>query len=52
MKIAIGADHAGYELKQFLVKQLASSGYEVLDLGTHDSAPVIIRTSPKRSAAR
>jgi ribose 5-phosphate isomerase B len=40
MKIAIGADHAGYELKQFLVKQLASSGYEVLDLGTHDSAPV------------
>ena len=32
--IPIGADHAGYELKQRLIKELAALGYEPLDLGT------------------
>ena len=32
--IAVGADHAGYELKQVLVDELRALGYEVLDLGT------------------
>ena len=34
-KIAIGSDHAGYELKTALVKYLESIGYEVADYGTH-----------------
>lgn len=34
MKIAIGADHAGYDLKQVLGHFLGSLGHEVIDLGT------------------
>ena len=40
MKIAIGADHAGFALKQHLVATLNRLGYQVDDLGTHDSQPV------------
>ncbi len=32
-KIGIACDHAGYELKEFLVGYLASKGYDVLDYG-------------------
>ncbi len=32
-KIAIGSDHAGYEMKEFLVGYLGALGYEVFDLG-------------------
>lgn len=35
MKIALGSDHAGYELKNTLVQYLISKGYEVNDFGTH-----------------
>lgn len=35
VKIAIGSDHGGYELKDVLVKFLKDKGYEVRDLGTH-----------------
>ena len=34
MKIAIGADHAGFVLKQSLVERLRKQGHEVADLGT------------------
>jgi len=34
MKIAIGADHAGYDLKQVIGHFLGSLGHEVIDLGT------------------
>jgi ribose 5-phosphate isomerase B len=37
MKIAIGSDHAGFDLKQALVKQLKESGYQVEDLGAFNS---------------
>lgn len=37
MRIAIAADHAGYELKSVLVPYLEASGHEVLDLGTHST---------------
>src|SRR5262245_51315095 len=37
MKIAIGADHAGFELKQCVKAQLLELKHEVLDLGTHDT---------------
>jgi len=40
MRIAIGADHAGFELKRDLAGYLAKSGHEVTDLGTHSTAPV------------
>ncbi len=35
MKIAIGSDHGGFELKNFLVDWLKKQNYEVLDLGNH-----------------
>ena len=40
MRIAIGADHAGFELKRDLAGYLAQQGHEVTDLGTHSTAPV------------
>lgn len=35
MRIAVGADHAGFTMKQELAQRLAARGHEVLDLGTH-----------------
>lgn len=35
MKIAIGADHAGFELKQEFIKTLKGFGHEVIDFGTN-----------------
>ena len=40
MKIAIGSDHAGYELKTHLVATLKDMGHEVDDLGTHSEESV------------
>ena len=40
MRIAVGADHAGYEMKQNMAAHLADRGHEVLDLGTDSSKPV------------
>jgi ribose 5-phosphate isomerase B len=40
MKIAIGCDHAGFELKEDLKGYLREKGAEVLDCGTLDGAPV------------
>ena len=40
MKISIGADHAGVELKDHLAELLRQEGHEVLDQGTHGSESV------------
>ena len=40
MRIAVGADHAGFEMKRDLAAAMAQQGHEILDLGTHSSAPV------------
>ena len=40
MKLVIGADHAGYVLKNDLAARLRAAGYQVEDLGTHDATPV------------
>ena len=40
MRIALGSDHAGYEMKEHLAAWLAESGHAVYDLGTHSEDPV------------
>ena len=35
MKVAVGADHAGFDLKTQIVPWLESSGHEVVDVGAH-----------------
>ena len=40
MRIAIGSDHAGYELKKLVAKFVKDSGHEPLDLGTFSTDPV------------
>ena len=40
MKIAIGSDHAGFNLKLFLLSRLSASPHEVFDVGTHDTTSV------------
>ena len=34
MKVAIGSDHAGYELKEFIKRTLEGKGYILIDAGT------------------
>src|SRR5277367_6934065 len=33
MKVGVGADHGGFEMKEQLAKRLAAGGYEVVDFG-------------------
>lgn len=40
MKIALGADHGGYELKNEIRTHLENQGIEVLDLGTNSKESV------------
>ena len=40
MKIALGSDHAGFELKEALRTFIESLGHEVSDLGTHSPESV------------
>ncbi len=48
MRIVVGSDHAGLDLKDAVAEHLRASGYEVLDLGTHDRAST---DYPDRAAA-
>ena len=40
MRIALAADHAGFDLKRDLADALRRGGHDVLDLGTHSTAAV------------
>lgn len=40
MRIAIGADHAGYDLKCHLIETLGRLGHEVVDMGTDSTESV------------
>lgn len=40
MKIAVGCDHGGFELKEGLKPYLESKGIEVCDMGTHSDESV------------
>lgn len=39
MRVYLGADHAGYELKVHLVNYLSKQGYETIDVGPHAFDP-------------
>ena len=39
LRIAVGADHGGFELKATLIEWLRAMGHEVADLGTHSAIP-------------
>lgn len=36
-KVALASDHAGYELKQTIIKYLIDKGFETEDYGTHST---------------
>jgi ribose 5-phosphate isomerase B len=40
MRIVIGADHAGFALKNIVIRTLEAWGYDVEDNGTYDTTPV------------
>ncbi|MEO7202394.1 MAG: RpiB/LacA/LacB family sugar-phosphate isomerase, partial [Candidatus Tumulicola sp.] len=40
MKIALGADHAGFGYKDQIAQLLRDRGHETIDFGTHDTTPV------------
>lgn len=40
MRLTIGSDHAGFELKRALAEFLRGQGHEVIDVGTNSTAPV------------
>ncbi len=39
MRVYLGSDHAGFELKAHLVEQLTRLGYETVDMGPHAFDP-------------
>lgn len=40
MRVAVGADHAGYRLKEYLIALLKERGHAVVDVGTDSEDPV------------
>ncbi|MCU1449989.1 MAG: rpiB [Acidimicrobiales bacterium] len=40
MRIAIGSDHAGFDIKQHIIQTLKELGHDVDDRGTHSTEPV------------
>ncbi len=40
MQIAIGSDHAGFDLKQTVMSLLSESGYNYEDFGCYDTGSV------------
>ena len=50
MKIALGADHGGYELKDIVKEHLIKKGYEVIDCGTNGPESVDYPVYGKKAA--
>jgi ribose 5-phosphate isomerase B len=40
MKIILGSDHLGFELKEIIKQHIQSKGLEVTDIGVYDKSPV------------
>ena len=40
MKIAVGFDHAGFPLKETVLKAIQDAGHEPIDMGTNSAEPV------------
>jgi len=40
MKISLGSDHAGFELKRILIEYVLELGHEVCDVGTNSTVSV------------
>jgi ribose 5-phosphate isomerase B len=40
MRVVIGGDHAGFQLKQIISESLRSAGHTVIDVGTDSDEPV------------
>src|ERR1051325_6764767 len=40
MKVSLGSDHAGFELKKILMDYLKQGGHELIDVGTNGTQPV------------
>jgi ribose 5-phosphate isomerase B len=38
MRIAVGADHAGFPLNERVIDELRGAGHEIVDFGTHDGS--------------
>jgi ribose 5-phosphate isomerase B len=56
MRVYLGSDHAGYELKQHLVQWLTTAGHEPIDCGPHiydavDDYPPFVLRAAERTAA-
>lgn len=52
MKIAIGSDHAGYDLKEIIKNHLANQGHDVVDVGTHSKESTDYPTHAKEVAKK
>ena len=39
MRVAVGTDHAGFELKNELIVRMRKAGHEVIDVGAFDADP-------------
>ncbi len=52
MNIALGSDHAGFELKEKVKEKLVQEGHTVDDVGTHVSDPPVATAAIARLVAR
>ena len=50
MKIGIGSDHGGFELKEYIRKALSDEGIEVVDYGTYSTESVDYPDFGKKTA--
>ncbi|HEY8369083.1 MAG TPA: ribose 5-phosphate isomerase B [Thermodesulfobacteriota bacterium] len=51
-RIVVGSDHAGFPLKGHLMAFLRQRGYEVIDVGSYDPAPVDFPDIARRLAEK
>lgn len=51
MRIAVGADHAGYMIKAYVVRRLRSLGHEVIDFGTDSAESPVDYPTPAHAVA-